>query len=329
MPSLGTLGAFIRIKSPLKTKQQIFDIGLAGPLAGFIIALGVIWYGFSHLPPREYIFQIHPEYAVYGVEYDQHVYSYQYARLQDSLQFVKYVKALKEQGKIKPDALVKYQPATPEQYAAGNLQLGTNLLFQFFSRYVAEDPKLVPNPHEMMHYPLLFAGYMALFFTALNLLPIGQLDGGHILYGLIGHRWHSIISPILFVAYVFYAGLGVAMVNVKGEFVLMGEGVSIYIGIPIYIAFLYLVFSRMFEKPINALLLSVAVFAGQYIVTSFWGLEGYSGWLVFAFVLGRFLGVYHPPAMYEEPLSTGRKVLGWLSLVIFILCFTPEPFVFG
>ena len=56
-------------------KQQNFDIGSAGPLAGFVVALAVIWYGFATLPPPEYVFQFHPEYQQYGLQYAEHVYS--------------------------------------------------------------------------------------------------------------------------------------------------------------------------------------------------------------------------------------------------------------
>jgi membrane-associated protease RseP (regulator of RpoE activity) len=54
----GTLGALIRIKQPVKSTQQHFDIGIAGPLAGFVFAMGFLWYGFTHLPPPEYIFEV-------------------------------------------------------------------------------------------------------------------------------------------------------------------------------------------------------------------------------------------------------------------------------
>jgi membrane-associated protease RseP (regulator of RpoE activity) len=50
--SLGTMGAFIRLKSVPQTRKQYFDIGIAGPLAGFVVALAVLFYGFTHLPPR-------------------------------------------------------------------------------------------------------------------------------------------------------------------------------------------------------------------------------------------------------------------------------------
>ncbi len=331
--SIGTMGAFIRINSPLRTRRQIFDIGISGPLAGFALALVVLWYGFTHLPPREYLFKIHPEYAQFGADYEKHVYTYAFARQQDSLRTVEQVRKNRAAGLIKPDSVVLYKPLSQEDFAylrASSVSLSTNLLFGLFTRYVAPDPALVPNAHEMMHYPYLFAGYLALFFTALNLIPIGQLDGGHILYGLVGYRRHTFISSGLFVAFVFYAGLGI--VDWKGEINLTGEpeaALPQYASIPLYIGFLYLLFARMLNNPLNTLLLSTAVLAGQFVVTSLWGLEGYPGWLVFAFVLGRILGVHHPPAALDEPLSPARKVLGWFSLLVFILCFTPQPFVAG
>src|SRR5882724_1978649 len=54
---LGTLGALIRIKQPIHTNKQQFDIGIAGPLAGLVVALGFLIYGFMTLPPAEYVFQ--------------------------------------------------------------------------------------------------------------------------------------------------------------------------------------------------------------------------------------------------------------------------------
>ena len=69
--SIGTLGAFIRIKEVVKSRVKFFDIGIAGPLAGFLAALVVLWYGFTHLPPPDYIFKIHPEYERFGLNYPQ------------------------------------------------------------------------------------------------------------------------------------------------------------------------------------------------------------------------------------------------------------------
>jgi hypothetical protein len=57
------------------------------------------------------------------------------------------------------------------------------------------------------------------------------------------------------------------------------------------------------------------------------GINGYEGWLLFAFILGRFIGVQHPPSEIEQPLDSGRVLLGWITLLVFILCFSPAPIV--
>ena len=278
LPSLGTMGAFIRIKEAIRTRQQYFDIGIAGPLAGFVVALGVLFYGFTHLPPPEYIFEIHPEYEQYGLDYAQHVYD---------------------------------QPLS--------LRVNPPLLFDWMAAYVAPAERL-PNAYEIIHYPWLLAGFLALFFTALNLIPIGQLDGGHILYGLIGYRNHRWVSAVLFIAFMGYAGLGVITPDMSMNELLWGVG--------LYIGFLYLTFSRLTPVPQTNLLIAVSVFSLQFALTVFIpGIAGFQEWLFFGFLIGRVLGVYHPAAPVDAPLDTSRKVLGWLALVIFLLCASPAPFV--
>ncbi len=327
--SIGTMGAFIRIRDTPKTRQQFFDIGIAGPLAGFVVALGVLWYGFTHLPAKDDIYRIHPEYQRYGATYEKYVYTEKFIQEVDSLNFI----AGQARGIYpKTDSTGKKNEfiPKPEEYKRmmeSSLSLGDNLLLRFFKNYVAEDPSLVPNSFEFFHYPFLFAGYLALFFTALNLIPIGQLDGGHILYGLIGYENHRRVSPILFAIYIFYGGLGV--IEHTGTVNFLGMEFSPWVGIPLYGYFLYLVFERMMNSLQDTLLLTVGVLTAQWLVTYYTGITGYPGWLVFGFILGRFLGVYHPPSLYEEPLSTGRQLLGWLTLGIFILCFIPDPFQFG
>ncbi len=286
--SIGTLGAFIRIQDYINSRRKYFDIGIAGPLAGFALALVVLWYGFTHLPPPEFIFTIHPEYQKWGLDYG--LYAYQHL---------------------------------PEGGAVG---LGDNLLFNFFKNHVA-DPARVPHPYEMIHYPYLLAGYLALFFTSLNLIPIGQLDGGHILYGLIGRKRFHWLSPILFVGFAFYAGLGVfkptdfAVPTDNAFFSELGS-------FGLYIGFLYLAFSRISENRMTSLLITLSVVAAQLVVS--WvrpDMEGYSGFLAFTFVLGRFLGIYHPETELDEPLDLKRQVLGWIALIVFVLCFSPRPFL--
>ncbi len=279
--SIGTMGAFIQIREQLKSTKQIFDVGIAGPLAGFVFAILLLWYGFTHLPPIEYIFQIHPEYKQFGFRYADYAY--------------------------------KNNPF-------GAIGLGTNLIFEFFKTYVVEDPKLIPHAYEMAHYPFLFAGYLALFFTALNLIPIGQLDGGHILYGLIGAKKHKITSLVLFVIFIFYAGLGTFQ---PSEVTLE----TAWYVLP-YIAFLFFVFYKVFPNKLTVSIVALSIFVGQIIFGFlFPTIQGYSGWLVFGFILGNFLGITHPPVAHEHTLDWKRKVLGWLALIIFILCFSPEPFI--
>lgn len=278
LPSIGTLGAFIRIKTRSITNKQYFDIGLAGPLAGFIAAVILLAYGFTHLPPLEYIFSIHPEYAKYGSNFANYVYT--------------------DHG--------------------NNFYLGNNLLFQFFEHFVA-DPNRIPPKYEVIHYPFLMAGYLALFFTSLNLLPIGQLDGGHILYGLVGHKWHYFISRSIFILFIFFAGLGI--VHPYMEFS------SVIIRFGIYLFFLFAILRSSFTSTNNRWMIAVGIASLQFLLAYLLPhIEGYNNWLLFAFIIGRFLGVEHPKSE-EQPIGVGRKILGWLSLVIFVLCFSPQPFV--
>jgi Zn-dependent protease len=319
MPSIGTMGAFIRIKEFITSRTKYFDIGIAGPLAGFVVAVGVLFYGFTHLPPPEHIFTIHPEFEEFGEHYDEVVYTYEYQRNQDSLQWVAYQKldSISHVQNNEPDAWEPTPFQAQPQYVA--FTVGKNLLFELFRRYIAPEPDRIPNYHEVIHYPWLFAGYLALFFTALNLLPIGQLDGGHILYGLIGSKWHAVVSRSLFIILVLYAGMGLITPYDEPD--------SLLFNAPLYIGFLYILFSRMYRSITTNLLVAVAVFTTQFALA--WVQPGWAGdpfWMVYALLLGRFLGLYHPPALYDTPLGVGRQLLGWLTLIVFILCFSPAPF---
>ncbi|GAA4849358.1 site-2 protease family protein [Algivirga pacifica] len=278
-PSIGTMGAFISIKSRIPTRKAFFDVGVSGPLAGFVIAVGVLYYGFTHLPPAEYIFEIHPEYKQWGMDYAKYAY----------------------------------------QEEEATIIMGTNLLMEFFKEYVVEDRTLIPNPHEIMHYPFLLAGFLACFFTALNLIPIGQLDGGHVLYGMIGRKWHSRIAPGIFSLFLFFAGLGLFSAK-------EGYGVYPLYGAPIYIYFLYWVLAKAFRQSMNRIVVAMAIFTAQLVIKTYWpSAQGFEGWLLFAFILGRVLGVHHPPATIEAPIGLRRQLLGWLSWLVFILCFSPMP----
>ncbi|MCC5944602.1 MAG: site-2 protease family protein [Bernardetiaceae bacterium] len=280
--TIGTIGAFIKIKSPFRSKAALFDVGVAGPIAGFVVALALLFYGFSNLPEPEHIFEIHPSYAQYGMDYEKHVYG--------------------------GDDDMK-------------IALGTSLLFEFFKTYVA-DPARLPNDFEIMHYPYLFAGFLALFFTALNMMPIGQLDGGHVIYAMFGSRKSRKISLFAFVVFVSYAGLG--LFDLRGDIVWD----ELLLWAVIYFFFLYFVMLKPMGDRKGAIFMASLVFSFQFLMTLlFPEVTGYTGWLVFAFLLGRVLGVYHPPVFNMKPLSKGRMIIAWLSLIMFILCFSPKPFI--
>jgi membrane-associated protease RseP (regulator of RpoE activity) len=281
MLSFGTLGALIRLRERVPSLKKNFDIGIAGPLAGFVVALVIIIYGFITLPPPEYVFQFHPEYETYGLAYADHVYK-----------------------ELESETL--------------DVVVGGNLLFSMLQAIFA-DPARVPNPHELMHYPLLFAGFLSLVFTSLNLLPIGQLDGGHVLYGLVGFKRHRIIASVVYLLFMFYAGLGLTFLegNSQEEF---------YIGCALYVGFLYFCFKGLMLSRRDTIMYAVLMFALQYLlylVFPHW--QGSWGWLLFGFVIGRFVGIPHPPAEIEEPLDPARQALGWIALLILILSFSPDP----
>jgi membrane-associated protease RseP (regulator of RpoE activity) len=278
----GTLGAVIRIKSLIPSRQQNFDIGIAGPLAGFVAALGILFYGFINLPEPAYIFQFHPEYEQFGLEYADHVYNAAF---------------------LKP--------------GTADILLGKNLIFTFFEKYVA-DPARIPNAHEIIHYPLLFAGYLSLIFTCLNLIPIGQLDGGHVLYGLIGYEWHKKVATVLYFSFVVYTGLGYVSPAEPTE--------TLFYKIPIGVGFLFLCFTGFKLSRKDTLMVALATFVVLFLLALFIpSLKGSTNWWPFVLLIGRFVGVAHPPSPIEEPLTFGRKILGWMAVAIFILCFTPNP----
>lgn len=140
-PLIGTMGAFIRIKSPIPNRRALVRLGAAGPLVGFVLAVPVVIVGMMLSKP------------------------------------------------VMPD---------PSQ---GSIALGSSLLFGLLSR--AFFPHLPPGYDVQLH-PLAFAGWLGFFITALNLLPLGQLDGGHIAYVALG-KWQRTFRIVALAAML---GLG-------------------------------------------------------------------------------------------------------------------------
>jgi membrane-associated protease RseP (regulator of RpoE activity) len=125
LPPIGTFGAFIKIKSPIPSRRALFDIGIAGPLAGFVFAV--------------------------------------------------------------PAAYVAHYFAVADTSSKVDILINDPLLFQLFQRIFDLPPMINNNP-------VLWAAWVGIFMTSLNLVPVGQLDGGHITFAIFGPRGHRAIA---------------------------------------------------------------------------------------------------------------------------------------
>lgn len=297
--NIGSFGAVIRLREIPSSTRKFFDIGIAGPLAGFVVSVSLLVIGFSTLPPmEEKVFSIHPEYQ----EKFGHVPSHE--------EMQKFTAPVFE----KDEATGEMKQVT----SGGFIRIGTNLLFIFLKWLLVSDPSQVPPDFEIMHYPLLFVGFLTLFFTALNLLPIGQLDGGHITYGLFGRKHSGIISRITVVALLIFGGTGFVQFDQVEDLWIPGA----------YLMFLVYVFQRLlagrdwYWMVIGAF----GLFGLQALANLLIGpIEPSLVWLLYSFLAVRFVGLDHPPAQHEHKLSRGRQILGWLAILIFIISFSPNP----
>ncbi|MFI5303780.1 MAG: site-2 protease family protein [Nitrospiria bacterium] len=193
---IGTFGAFIKMRSPVIYKKALFDIAVAGPIAGFILSCGAL---------------------VMGI----------------------------------PLSEVTAKTPDPQDISFGNSPIFYFLVHQLIGS--------LPEGYYIDLHPIAFAGWIGLFVTCLNLIPIGQFDGGHLTYALFGkrHRMISVLTVILL------------------------------------------------------------MFAGFF---------GWPGWWIWG-LLGAFIGLRHPPLEDQEiKLGSGRVMIGWLSLLIFIGTFILIPF---
>lgn len=292
---IGTLGAVIRIREPIPNLKKLFDIGAAGPLAGFVVALGVLLYALATLPPPTYLLDIGGHEAIKQ-------YIEQYGRF--------------------PDQMPAAAEAPGGAYVVGQTPLYW-LLMQLFPN--------VPPMYEMYHYPVLFAGWLGLFFTALNLLPIGQLDGGHILYALAGPVWHARLARGFVLLLLLSGSIGFiedAAPWLYAQYPLLGR-LSWFI----LAGVLYLYLIRIFEGDQRAtgvaLLGLVALTALATWIGPAATRYGYIGWFVFGLLIVFLIRVEHPPVLYREPLTPARRVLALLSILVFVLCFSIRPFYFA
>jgi membrane-associated protease RseP (regulator of RpoE activity) len=131
----GTMGAFIRIREPIPSKRMLFDIGIAGPIAGFVVAVPALFIGLSM----------------------SHV-----VRLPSD--------------------------------ASNLLELGEPMLFKLASWLLWGSQ---PDGYSLNMHPMAFAAWFGMLATALNLFPIGQLDGGHVSYAVLGPRSTSVTIAMI------------------------------------------------------------------------------------------------------------------------------------
>ena len=162
IPPLGTLGAFIRLKEPPKNKRVLLDIGIAGPLAGLVVAIPVLLYGLS-LSTIEPI-QIP---AGQGVMLEGNSILYLLAKYAI---FGQLLPAPESYGEISP--------------------------ILYWLRYFFTGAPLPLGGMDVFIHPIAWAGWAGLLVTALNLIPAGQLDGGHVISVLFGQR-AKLLRPII------------------------------------------------------------------------------------------------------------------------------------
>jgi membrane-associated protease RseP (regulator of RpoE activity) len=136
---IGTLGAFIRIKSPINFKRQLFDIGANGPLVGFFLALPAL---------------------VVGLAFSR---------------------------------VTTYVPA------GDSIFFGEPILFRLLSAFFFGR---TPEGSALVLHPVGFAGWVGILVTSFNLIPFGQLDGGHIAYALLGRKARFVSKSVVVILVV-------------------------------------------------------------------------------------------------------------------------------
>jgi membrane-associated protease RseP (regulator of RpoE activity) len=157
---IGTLGAFIQIKSPMTNRKVLFDIGLAGPYAGLLVAIPMLLLG-----------------LMLSLDDVVPVFAHGWTLEQIGLSF----------------------------FIEGLVQLFTDL----------------PAGSTLRLDPIFFAAWLGFFLTALNLLPAGQLDGGHAAYAILGRAAHGLAYVVVLLLIVVGAFLGSANWYVWAFFILL------------------------------------------------------------------------------------------------------------
>ncbi|MEM9137642.1 MAG: site-2 protease family protein [Cyanobacteria bacterium P01_F01_bin.42] len=136
---LGTFGAFIRVRSPMPDRKTLFDVGIAGPIAGLVVALPLLVFGLDQ------------------------------------------------------STLVTL-PSSEETFSTDAVDPKISLLFFLLARLICGSELTASQGLDL--HPLAIAGGLGLLITALNLIPVGQLDGGHIVHAMYGRRTALIVGQV-------------------------------------------------------------------------------------------------------------------------------------
>jgi len=164
---LGTMGAVIQMRQTPKNRRVLFDIGIAGPLAGLIVAIPVLIWGLMHS-------QVRPLEIGQGMMMEG-----------NSLLYLL----------LKYWVFGEWLPTPPQQVGVF-----------YWIRYFFTGSPLPVGGRDVLIHPVAFAGWAGLLVTALNLLPAGTLDGGHILYATLGKRARRLYPLVL--GLTFLLGFG-------------------------------------------------------------------------------------------------------------------------
>jgi len=227
---LGTMGAVIRMRGQIKTRDALLDIGAAGPLAGMVVALPVVMYGL----------------------------------------------AISRVGSVQ-----EFLPPSLIANDGGVFVEGRGVLYLALI-YLLKGP--LADGQDVWLSPWALAGWAGFLVTMINMIPIGQLDGGHVAYALFGKKQDTYSRRVHW-ALPFIGGVvGLAYI------------------IPSYL-----------EGQRGWLELQGEALAGMHWVF----------WAVVLVVLMRLSGREHPPTG-PEPLSRGRKMVAIGTLILFLLLFMPS-----
>lgn len=246
----GTMGAVIRTRSAIMTRKALFDIGVAGPLAGFVVCFVFIIVGIMSISGQESLYAYHPEYR----------------------------------------ALNGFIPSH-------GLYFGNSMFYALLTSIIPSPGNFLPPMNEMYHYPFFCVGWFGLFVTCLNLLPAGQLDGGHIVYAMFGDTQWKISRWVW--RGLMLLGMGWLLGLLHSQVLYDSPDA------------LYTFFQTLLLPPLSLINTLMP-----------WYYQVWSGWLFWAVLLRFVFKLHHPPLDDIEPIGARRMVIGWIAMLIFIGSFS-------